>query len=145
MENGNISELQRAAGLILQSICAVLNISREDFCAVLAKFLKGGKEDKKEKAGREATALTYFQKLPKKYLLREDGFALFKMVLENAVQSFSCGVDCSIDGQAVSKSWSEHGNEIMRQFDLLHEKAVGIEREATLTKNRQKIKYLLSD
>ncbi len=141
MKNGSILELQCAAGLILQNICAVLNISREDFCEVLAKFLKGGKEE----VGREATALTYFRKLPKKYLLREDGFALFKMVLENAVRSFSCGDNCSIDGQAVSKSWSEYGNEIMSQLDLLHEQAATIEREAALAKNRQKIKDLLSD
>jgi len=141
----NIGKLQHAAGVVLQEICAVLHIRREDFCAVLAEFLNPGAKKERKTDGPEATVLGYFQKLPQKYIVRDDGFELFKMVLKNAIEALIEGENCTIDGQAISKSWEKHRQEILSQLDKIHEKAADIQMRIVLEKSREKISDLISD
>lgn len=154
-----LHELQRAAGLVLQQLCAVLHISREDFCCVMASFLNAGAEkdtaDEKKrtkdttgkiKQTSESTILSYFQKLPKKYLIQDDGFQLFEMVVQNTVQTFCEGNGpCTVDEKAVSDSWEKNGDEIIAQFEKIHKKAVEVHLEVTILENRKKIEDLLSN
>lgn len=102
-------------------------------------------------AGREqgtesATVLGYFQKLPKKYLIPQEGYDVFYMCIENAVDALCNGEwSCTIDEENVKDSWDKHGDEILHQFDMLHQRALDIYTETTLMKNRQKIADILAD
>ncbi|MDE6259641.1 MAG: hypothetical protein K2M42_02070 [Oscillospiraceae bacterium] len=159
MRDTGLLHLQYAAGLVLQELIEVLQISREDFSDVLARFLSAGKETeseegkeqeqekrkekKKKKKGTSAsTVLGYFKKLPQKYFDRDDRYELFKMIIENTVYEFCTGnVSCIIDGDIISDRWDKHGEEILRQLDEVHRKA----KEARSHAITLEIEKLLSD
>ena len=155
MKNNNeILQLQCAAALVLQQTCAAIHISRVDFSSKLSSFLNAGKEPKgkeeaeaKTRTGKESkdkkgasdlTVLSYFQKLPKKYPVPEEGFELFRMVLENALEDF-----CA-DDESIRDRWRKHEKEIMRQLDEIHKRAVEIHSQAVSYEIQEKIKELLS-
>ena len=162
MRDTDLLHLQYAAGLVLQQLIEILQISREDFSDVLARFLSSGKdtepeegkekekekEQEKEK-GKEkkkgvsaSTVLGYFQKLPQKYLDRDDRYELFKLILENTVCEFCTGnVSCTIDSDVISVRWDKHGEEILRQLDAVHRKAKEVRSHAITLK----IENLISD
>lgn len=155
MKNSEILRLQYAAGLVLQQICALLQVSREDFSSTFAMFLgkraKKGKpseegETKKEKPeGGELTVLSYFQKLPQKYFVRDDDFEMFVMALENVVYALCDGDNCTIDGTAVGRNWEKHRNEILHQLNRIHEKASDICAKTAVESTRQKIEDLIAN
>jgi len=155
MNRDDILKLQCIAGWVLLETCVALQLSREDFSDTLAKYLSAGKEtektEKAEKAEKKegiagATVLGYFQKLPKKYLVPEEGFELFRMVLENAIQDLCDGKgSCNVNEKAVRDSWGKYGDTILGQLDMLHRKAADIHMRAVIVNSRQIIEDFLAE
>lgn len=145
-------KLQCIAGRVLLETCVALQLSREDFSDTLAKYLSAGKEtEKAEKTEKKegiagATVLGYFQKLPKKYLVPEEGFELFRMVLENAIQDLCDGKgSCNVNEKAVRDSWGKYGDTILDQLDMLHRKAADIHMRAVIVNSRQIIEDFFAE
>lgn len=139
----DILKLQRAAGLVLQETCTVLQISREDFCSVLARCLHTELQEQEKAGPEEETLLRYFREFPQKYLAKR--YNLFRNAFKNSVQALCDGEDlCTVNKATVSDSWNKHGEEILRLFDEIHRRAIETQTETLSSVNRQIIKELLS-
>ena len=137
MEN-QLLNCQRAAGLRLKLAVSILGVSQDNFAYALAESL--GKSNSSD------TVKGYYRKVPQKFLISSYGYKEFRRGLEESVDKLSTkGFVPDVDAESVRNSWAQRGEEILDQFDKIHEKAADTYVKATVESNRKKIEDLLSD
>lgn len=128
---------QRATAILLKQCATVLNVSQDDFAYALAEAL--GKGDKVD------TIKVYYRKVPKKFLISPHGYKQFRRGVEESIAKLCQeGFICNVDVESVHNSWEQHGNDILRQLDEIHQKAVAASIETAFKNSRQEIENLLS-
>ena len=128
---------QVAGSLLLRQTATLLTVSQDDFAYALAEAL--GKGDKID------TVKGYFRKIPQKYLISPHGYKQFRKGVEESIANLcQDGFICDVDVESAHNSWEQHGNDILRQLDEIHQKAVAASIETAFKNSRQEIENLLS-
>ena len=129
---------QTVASLLLRQVATILTVSQDNFAYALAESL--GKQDKID------TVKGYFRKVPQKYLISPHGYKQFRKGVEESIAKLCQeGFICDVDVESAHNSWEQHGKNILRQLDKIHQKAVDARIKAAFENHRQEIENLLSD
>ena len=129
---------QVAGSLLLRQTATLLTVSQDDFAYALAEAL--GKGDKID------TVKGYFRKIPQKYLISPHGYKQFRKGVEESIANLcQDGFICDVDVESAHNSWEQHGKNILRQLDKIHQTAVDARIQAAFEDHRQEIENLLSD
>ena len=129
---------QTVASLLLRQVATILTVSQDNFAYALAESL--GKQDKID------TVKGYFRKVPQKYLISPHGYKQFRKGVEESIANLcQDGFICDVDVESAHNSWEQHGKDILRKLDKIHQKAVDARIKAAFENHRQEIENLLSD
>ena len=135
--NDHCMGCQTVASLLLRQVATILTVSQDNFAYALAESL--GKQDKID------TVKGYFRKVPQKYLISPHGYKQFRKGVEESIAKLCQeGFICDVDVESAHNSWEQHGNDILRQLDEIHQKAVAASIETAFKNSRQEIENLLS-
>ena len=136
--NDHCMGCQTVASLLLRQVATILTVSQDNFAYALAESL--GKQDKID------TVKGYFRKVPQKYLISPHGYKQFRKGVEESIAKLCQeGFICDVDVESAHNSWEQHGKNILRQLDKIHQKAVDARIKAAFEDHRQEIENLLSD
>ncbi len=129
----SIVKYQQTAGRLLAQICAVSGTKPSEFCDILSKFL--GDIDVQ-------TVQAYFRKLPYKYIVPEDGYALFSFAIENTIAKLCSDNPYGAEaGKIAEQNWKQHGEALLVRMAAVHKRAFTLNFE----ENLQKIDEFLAD
>ena len=136
--NDHCMGCQTVASLLLRQVATILTVSQDNFAYALAESL--GKQDKID------TVKGYFRKVPQKYLISPHGYKQFRKGVEESIAKLCQeGFICDVDVESAHNSWEQHGKDILRKLDKIHQKAVDARIKAAFEDHRQEIENLLSD
>ena len=136
--NDHCMGCQTVASLLLRQVATILTVSQDNFAYALAESL--GKQDKID------TVKGYFRKVPQKYLISPHGYKQFRKGVEESIAKLCQeGFICDVDVESAHNSWEQHGQDILRKLDKIHQKAVDARIKAAFENHRQEIENLLSD
>lgn len=136
--NDHCMGCQTVASLLLRQVATILTVSQDNFAYALAESL--GKQDKID------TVKGYFRKVPQKYLISPHGYKQFRKGVEESIAKLCQeGFICDVDVESAHNSWEQHGKDILRKLDKIHQKAVDARIKSAFENHRQEIENLLSD
>ena len=136
--NDHCMGCQTVASLLLRQVATILTVSQDNFAYALAESL--GKQDKID------TVKGYFRKVPQKYLISPHGYKQFRKGVEESIAKLCQeGFICDVDVESAHNSWEQHGKDILRKLDKIHQKAVDARIKAAFENHRQELENLLSD